>query len=162
MKQNYFISIFLLITISLAACSGIIQDDTVIVYQESEENFMTEVTYPKETNAVEFDMNMAYIGVGNCVHILQFANPKHYDVTGIHCGLNGVVQSLVLNDEILFVGAGDTVYALDINNPGMITQKGIFETRGEVYKMLFSNDFLYVAEGEMGVEKLDVANPGEM
>lgn len=111
------------------------------------------------TSAVAIQGNLAYIGVGPRLTILDISNPAQPVWLGETEPLPGIIGDIQIQANIAYVAAGKSgVRVVDIAEPGTPKEIGFYDTLDSAYDLDLAGNYLYVADGsEMLI--LDVSNP---
>lgn len=167
MKKSLILGFILIIFVVISSCSVFDLDqqnakqvEEGIELAETQDAF-TNIPSSYFTKAVLIDKNIAYVGMGDCVYILQFSNPYHFDKIGHQCGLQGDVNSITLLNDLLYVAAGNSLQILDVFDPAVINEISSFQAEAIINSIFISENIVYLAAGELGVQMLDVSTPSK-
>lgn len=116
--------------------------------------------------AVATQGNLAYLGVGPRIIVLDLAEPSQLRVVGQSPRLPGVVEDVKIAGDYLYVATGYYgVQTLDISNPVAPTLIGTYDSEAYnsyAYGLSVRGNHLYLADGYAGLRILDITHPDSL
>lgn len=164
MLKSHMMPIFCITVILFSsACSNINKDESANQSEADSDLLITEDSSlisqnDYQTRAVLVRNNIVYVGVGNSVSILKFANPTYYDVIGMIGNLAGDVNDIESSENTLFIAEKGCVHIVDVTDPAIIQETSTYQTDGKIDDILVLKNNLYIANGDLGIQIVDISN----
>lgn len=117
-----------------------------------------------EVYAVTVQNNLAYIGVGPRLTILDVSDPSHPHVIGQTSVLAGVIQNITISGQYAYVAAGNGgLRIIDVSNPAIPIEVGSFEYSAPqhlINDVSVAGNYVYIVSDINGIlSVLDITNP---
>jgi hypothetical protein len=104
-----------------------------------------------QISAVAAAGNLAYVGVGPRLYILDVTDPANPQVVGVSGMLPGVIEDLVVGEGVVYAAAGTLgIYVMDVHNPTLpqpITTIPVVYERHQLY--LYENLLLVIDQNRI-------------
>jgi hypothetical protein len=111
--------------------------------------------------AVFFENNLAYVGFGDCVFILQFNNPSSYQEIGNYCRLANTISHFERYQDRLYATAGNQLVIFDTRDASQIKLIGTYQASAAINDLAIDKKNAFLAVGESGVQIVDISDPSQ-
>ncbi len=112
------------------------------------------------TNVVYVVGNLAYIGEGSYLTIIDISNPAKPLVLGKTQPMPEIVQDIFVLDNFAYVADGGSgLRVMNISNSTAPVEVGFYDTQGTALNVHVVGNMAYVADWIGGLRLLDVTNP---
>lgn len=136
------------------------QEDIIDQIQRKEELTLINQT-GKTYQTVSIQENLAYVGAGDCLLVLDISNPLEISAVGNLCGLPSVIKRIALTNDYAYIVDGESLHIIDISNSQKLIEVGSLDTNGSAESISVSGDYVYLADGIEGLRIIDVSQPAE-
>ena len=110
--------------------------------------------------AVAVQGNMAYVGLGPRLAVLDVSSPTSPTLLGQSAVLPGVVEGVVVAGSQAYVAAGSAgLRIVDVSSPASPRELGDYDTADCATGVALAGTLAYVADREGGLRILDISNP---
>ncbi len=106
---------------------------------------------------VDIHLPYAYIGNGSLIQILDVSNPETPAIIGEYMTGGGIIDALVVKDNLLYANSGGYLLILDISNPNQPSLLGSVNAQG--WHLAVSDSFAYVTNWGCYLRIVDISNP---
>ncbi len=112
------------------------------------------------TNAVAVQGNVAFVGVGYRLMILDVTDPSHPQEIGASQPLKSQIQGITVQGEVAYLATGESgLSIINIADPAQPALVGQYDTIGFAEGILVDQDHAFVADGPGGMSILNIGNP---
>lgn len=110
--------------------------------------------------AVDVQGNLAVIGNGPSVHIVDVTNPASPEMIGGYV-TTGLVADVVIRDNLVYVTDGYGLLVLDISNPHSPQRVGSVAIGGISFQIVVEDSFAYVTTLGGALQIVDIGDPSQ-
>lgn len=112
------------------------------------------------TTAIVLHDNLAYIGIGVHLIIVDVSDPSQPSTIGQTDVLPAAITSVDVVGGFAYLADGDSgLYIIDISNPATPTSAGNYDTPGIAQDVTVAGNYAYVADMNSGMRIIDISNP---
>ncbi len=110
--------------------------------------------------ALDIKDNLAYLGVGPRIYVLDISDPSTPVFVGQSSVFPGVVRSVLVGGNYAYVAAGKGyLRILDISNPTQPMEVAFYQESGYAQGLALDGTILYIADNPHGLRVIDLSDP---
>src|SRR5690606_11962494 len=116
--------------------------------------------YGGAMNSMTLDGDLAYIGQGALVAIVDISNPTQPARIGQSTLLPALVTAIAVSQGYAYAALGTAGLAVvDVQDPANPVLVGVLDTPGSATDLLVVGSALWVADGDAGLQAFDLSDP---
>lgn len=110
------------------------------------------------TEGVTVTGNLAYLGEGPSLTILNVSNPAVPTIVG-KLTFSDIVRDVTVSGSYAYVVDSSGLRVVNVSNPASPTEIGFYVAPGQAWDIAISGAYVYIADGYAGLRVVDVSNP---
>lgn len=112
------------------------------------------------TQAVAVSGNLAYLGIGLRLQIVDVSDPTQPRLVGMSQPCADLLQDVVVIGKRVYAAAGSAgLLVLDITDPSQPALLGSWVSSGYAEGVTVVGKYAYLADGSLGLKVIDISNP---